>query len=140
MAGFDVGLGIDSFIACLAMGALPITRWEAVRLAAAFGLCDAAATLIGMQIPHAMPSSLDWVLYLICAALIGIAARHSRRILYLVPILLSLDNLVAGAPPWACVELAVSSAAMALAGLLLARTWRRLAIGGLPAHLPNSLG
>ncbi len=56
MAGFDIGLGIDSFIACLAMGALPITRWEAVRLAAAFGLCDAAATLIGMQIPHAMPT------------------------------------------------------------------------------------
>jgi putative Mn2+ efflux pump MntP len=140
MADFNIGLGIDSFIACLAIGALPVTAWQAMRLAAAFGVCDATATLIGWLLPHAIPTFDDWVLYLICAALIGTAARNSRRFLYLVPVVLSLDNLVAGAPVSAAPGLAVSSAAMALAGLLLAGLWRRTAPGAWRWAKPDLLG
>jgi hypothetical protein len=73
------------------------------------------------------------VAYLICAALIGIAARHSRSILYLVPFLLSLDNLIAGAPVAAVPGLAATSSAMALAGLLLGGLWQRAVVSGSPA-------
>src|SRR5215472_7236405 len=117
MADFNIGLGIDSFIACLAIGALPVTCWQAMRLATAFGVCDATATLIGSLLPHAIPNLDDWLLYLIGAALIGTAARYSRRYLYFVPVVLSLDNLLAGAPAAAAPGLAISSAATALAGL-----------------------
>lgn len=117
-------LSVDSFIACLAIGASPLTRREIARLTAAFGICDACGTLLGSLIPHAIPSPPEFAIYLVCALMLGIASRYDRRIVYTLPILLSIDNIFGGAPASLAPALGLSSAVMALAGLWLAGVWR----------------
>ncbi len=114
------GLGIDTFLACLCIGAYGVSRREALGCAAAFGACDAAASLAGsmwaLQIPHAAALAA----YLICPILLVCAARTKRPLLYGLPILLSLDNLCGGAPAAMAPALGAGSAVMALLGLSLA--------------------
>ena len=128
-------LGSDSFIVSLALGPL-ITRPPARRrLALAFGTCDAVATVVGLVLHWHIPGG--WVTgaapvlafaygsYLLVIARVS-PARLRRWPAYLLPALLSLDNLAygsaarslgAGILPHALV-LGASSGALALTGLV----------------------
>src|ERR1700735_2837282 len=82
---------LDSLIFCLAAGPL-LRDWPSrFRLALAFGLCDAAASLLGPALP--LPEPPAFALYLGAAFLLGLAAVRRRGLLYGVPVLLSLDDL-----------------------------------------------
>jgi putative Mn2+ efflux pump MntP len=106
-------LGVDSFIVCVAVGALPRgvapTRW----LALSFALCDGLASLIGSMFGiEVLRTALPWSEWLGPAAVAaygvyvlylawrchGLTTRAgaTRWLVFSLPICLSLDNLVAG--------------------------------------------
>jgi hypothetical protein len=124
-------LGLDGLVVCLALGR--ITRWRG-RLALGFGLCDGASLLAGAWVGASLPPVATVVLSgagpLATAVygtgvlvLAGRGATIHRRLVWLLPALLSLDNLMAGALmgrahaiPFAALT-ALISGAFALAGL-----------------------
>ncbi len=118
-------LGLDSFLACLVIGARSVPWRDRVRLALAFGGWDAMATLAGSLWPHRSVELSAIVAWALWAFLLCRIARPSRRFLYLLPALLSLDNLFAGSPASMAPAIAVSSASMALCGLCLGSVWWR---------------
>lgn len=126
-------LGSDSFLACLIVGALGISRREALGLATAFGACDAAASLLGSMWPvHLSPLVLVAAM-LLCALVLVAAARGARALLPALPLLLSLDNLCTALPAGMSLPAGAASGAMAALGLYLATTVRNL----LPALRPD---
>jgi len=128
-------LGSDGFTVSLALGPL-ITRTPARRrLALAFGLCDVAATIAGFALHRRIPGgwvaggapalALSYGCYVLVVARSAPARLH-RWPAYLLPVLLSLDNLAygsavpspgAGVVPHALL-LGASSAALAFTGLV----------------------
>ncbi|HTW26404.1 MAG TPA: hypothetical protein VME92_04705 [Acetobacteraceae bacterium] len=122
-----LALGLDSFIAGLAVGTLRLSWRTRFAFAALLGVADGAATLLGAAISHALPAPPEALLYLLAAAALVLAARHSRAWLFSLPLWLSLDNLAAGAPAAEAPALALSSMALALAGLALAALGRFVA-------------
>jgi putative Mn2+ efflux pump MntP len=119
-------LGLDSAIVSAAVGATGIDRPRQNRLAAAFGLCDGVASLIGFYLIGSVVAGrfeglAHWVGPAAVAgyALLVLATARSARaivlttvarragLLYLLPLLMSTDNLfcsssmVHGAPPLA---------------------------------------
>lgn len=127
-----ITLGFDSFIAGLVAG--PMLRTWGGRIAAAawFGACDGTAALLGGMFPHQFPAPPAAVLYGLGVVVAVQAARSSRWWLAALPILFALDNFAVGAPAVEAPVLAISSAVMAMAGLLLGplgrRLWQHLAI------------
>jgi hypothetical protein len=117
-------LGLDSFLACLVIGAYGVSRAEAFGLAATFGACDAAASLVGSIWPLQLPPLVAVGLYLMCPLLLVSAARSRRILLFGLPVLLSLDNLCSTTPAAMAPVLGAGSAAMALAGLRIANIVR----------------
>src|SRR5262249_42702260 len=106
-------LGVDSFIVCLAVGALPPSTAPRRQLALAFALCDGLASLISSVVGmDRLRSSLPWSDWLGPAAVAGyglyvlyLAWRcqnlttspgAARWLVFGLPFCLSLDNLVAG--------------------------------------------
>jgi len=98
-------LGSDGFTVSLALGPL-ITRTPARRrLALAFGLCDVAATIAGFALHRRIPGgwvaggapalALSYGCYVLVVARSAPARLH-RWPAYLLPVLLSLDNLAYG--------------------------------------------
>jgi hypothetical protein len=120
------GLGLDSLLACLAIGAHGLSWRERLRLAGAFGVWDAAATVLGSFRPHRLPEPPALVIYLLCALLLSRAARSNRALLYALPALLSIDNLFGGAPASMALLVGLGSATMAMFGLSLAAACRRV--------------
>ena len=129
-------LGIDSFIACIAIGAL-VDRGSRLRLAALFGTADLVGFLVGAglgwQISGGMTGALTTgILVSLGVYLIVVAAGTSRIAanwtVWAVPWVLTLDNLAyglvgdhsAGALLQDGAQQALSSSLMALAGLLVA--------------------
>jgi hypothetical protein len=125
-------LGIDSLIACLAIGAL-VDRRSWVRLAALFAAADAAAFLIGTGLGWGLMSRaasevietgtlvLLGVYLLVVAA--GTAQVTARRAVWLLPFALTVDNLtfgLAGEPAGSVLAQAVSSGMLAYLGLFAA--------------------
>ena len=127
-AAYIVGLGTDSFLACVAIGSLAISLRERIWLAAAFGAFDACATLIS-NAGVVLPEPLALTIYLVCAFLLGYAAKSRRSIVYLLPLLLSVDNVFSGGTPVFALLLGVSSGVMAMAGLVLGGACRRWVTG-----------
>lgn len=127
-------LGLDSFLAGLAIGPLLPSRTGRLWCAAAFGVCDGLASWLGALIPHRLPEPPDLALWLVCVMLLLAGARRGRMWLFAVPVVLSLDNLAAGVPADLAPALALSSAVMAAAGIALGRlarisaNWRREAV------------
>jgi hypothetical protein len=119
-------LGTDSLAACLGIGLLTTTWLQRVRLAVAFGGCDAFASIRGPGFLHDLPAPPAIALYLSCAMLLGLAARWDRRVLYLIPLLLSIDNALSGTPASLAPLLGLSSAVLAMAGLALTGVCRQL--------------
>jgi hypothetical protein len=121
-------LGFDSFLAGLAIGPI-LPSWSArAWIVGLFGLCDGLASLLGTAVPHLVPELPAAALYLLGVVLVILAAQRSRAWLYAMPVLFSLDNLAAAGPACNAPGLAVSSAAMAAAGLALG------ALGRYAAH------
>jgi hypothetical protein len=128
-------LGIDSFIACMAIGAIVDRRWR-LPLAAAFGVADGAAFLIGAGLGWTISAGVTVVLEVGTLAALGVwllvVAAGTRRAaelwpLWALPLVLTMDNLAYGvASDYSgsllghTVEQAASSALLALAGLAAA--------------------
>jgi hypothetical protein len=129
-------LGIDSLIACIAIGAIVDRRWR-LPLVALFGLADGAVFLIGAGLGWQLSAGLTEVLAIgTLAALAGwllVVAAGTRRAaelwpVWVLPFALTVDNLAYGAvgdhsAGWLlghAGEQALSSSLLALVGLLAA--------------------
>jgi hypothetical protein len=125
-------LGIDSLIACLAIGAL-VDRRSWVWLAALFATADATAFLIGAGLGWGLMSQaasevigmgtlvLLGVYLLVVAA--GTAQVTARKAVWVLPFALTLDNLafgLAGEPTSSVLAQALSSGMLAYLGLFAA--------------------
>jgi hypothetical protein len=136
-------LGIDSFIACIAIGAIVDKRWR-LPLAAMFGVADGAAFLVGAGLGWTISAGVTEVLEIGTLAALGVwlivVAAGTRRVaqlwpLWVLPLALTMDNLAYGvASDYSgsllghAAEQALSSALLALVGLYVA--------GVLPRVLP----
>jgi hypothetical protein len=134
-------LGIDSFIACMAIGAIVDKRWR-LPLAAAFGVADGAAFLIGAGLGWTISEGATAFLEVGTLAALGlwlmVVAVGTRRVadlwpLWVLPLALTMDNLAFGvASDYSgsllghAVEQAASSAVLAVAGLYAASLLPRL--------------
>jgi hypothetical protein len=123
-------LGIDSLIACLAIGAIVDGRWR-LPLVALFGVADGAAFLIGAGLGWTLSAGLTEVLEVGTVAALGlyllVVAAGARRLaelpVWLVPIALTADNLAygvtySGSLAGHAAQQALSSSLLALVGLL----------------------
>ena len=129
---------IDSFLAALGIGLLQPSESRNRQFILAFAACDLISTLAGLSLrstlAHIPPSGsslafLSWFLAVAAAA----ALAYSRKLpgmLFWIPVLLSLDNFVAGLldgsalafqTPWIA---ALASGLLAAAGFALARVAR----------------
>jgi hypothetical protein len=136
-------LGIDSLIACMAIGAIVDRRWR-LPLAAAFGVADGTAFLIGAGLGWTISAGVTEVLEIGTLAALGVwlivVAAGTRRVaqlwpLWVLPLALTMDNLAYGvASDYSgsllghAAEQALSSALLAIVGLYVA--------GVLPRVLP----
>jgi putative Mn2+ efflux pump MntP len=116
---------LDSGVGAIAVGTLSMSRDERFKLAAAFGICDALASLVGSSVIPVVFDPPVFVLYLICAALMGFALRGSRASRYGLALALSLDNLMICRSPGAALASGLFSAILALAGLYAGRQCAR---------------
>jgi hypothetical protein len=128
-------LGIDSLIACMAIGAIVDRRWR-LPLAAAFGLADGTAFLIGAGLGWTISAGVTEVLEVGTLAALGVwllvVAAGTRRAaelwpVWVLPIALTMDNLAYGvASDYSgsllghAGEQALSSSLLALIGLVAA--------------------
>src|SRR5581483_6108654 len=97
-------LGLDSLIACLAIGPIVAATWR-LPLATLFGVTDSAGFLVGKalgwHLPVIVTSTLRagvlllFGLYLIMVTLIG-ARVAVRWPIWVLPVALTLDNLTYG--------------------------------------------
>ncbi len=142
-------LGIDSLIACAAIGALVEPR-SRVKLAALFGLADGGAFLVGAGLGLTLFSEATstvlsvgtlavFGVYLLVVA-VGTAQVSATRLVWLLPLVLVFDNLAygvagehSGTVLGQAVTQAASSALMAFAGLMLA-VWLPRAVPALRHH------
>jgi hypothetical protein len=136
-------LGIDSLIACIAIGAIVDKRWR-LPLAAMFGVADGAAFLVGAGLGWQLSEGVTIALGTGTLAALGLwlflVATGTRRAaelwpVWVVPIALTMDNLAYGvASDYSgsllghAAEQALSSSLLALIGLYVA--------GVLPRALP----
>jgi hypothetical protein len=136
-------LGIDSFIACMAIGAIVDKRWR-LPLAALFALADGAAFLIGAGLGWTISHGVTEVLEIGTLAALGVwlvvVAAGTRRFadvwpVWLLPIALTMDNLAYGVASDYSGSLAGHAAEQALASSLLALVGLYVA-GVLPRVLP----
>jgi manganese efflux pump family protein len=135
-------LSIDSFIAALAVGPLMKSRFSRVHLAFWFGFWDGAATLIGATFGWGVrwgDQLSHWVVPL-AALFYGISCvlaatwtgfRASPRLAFVLPFLMSFDNLAYGASigPMAASQVVERAVTLCTASFLMA------ILGLLPASL-----
>lgn len=119
-------LGFDSLLAGIAFGPIILSNRDRAMFAILFGACDGLATLLGVMGLHRPPEPPSATLYLVGVLLITQGARHSRKWLFAMPLLLGFDNLVVGGTFADVPVLALTSAAMAAVGLALGALGRRL--------------
>jgi hypothetical protein len=125
-------LGIDSLIACLAIGAL-VDRRSWVWLAMLFGVADGVAFLIGAGLGWGvMSAAASEVIEMGTLVLLGVyllvvaastAQVTARWAVWVLPFALTLDNLtfgLAGEPTSSVLSQALSSGMLAYLGLFAA--------------------
>ena len=136
-------LGIDSLIACIAIGAIVDKRWR-LPLAALFGVADGVAFLIGAGLGWQVSAGVTEVLEIGTLGALGlwliVVAAGTRRVaqlwpLWVLPLALTVDNLAFGVASdysgsllGTAGEQALSSSLLAFVGLYAA--------GVLPRVLP----
>jgi putative Mn2+ efflux pump MntP len=126
-------LSIDSVLVSFALGTCRLERRQTDRLAAAFGLLDGAASLIGLLLGFSLSSKLVLFGHWAGPALVGayavimlMLARRGRsmadsgslrgiQMLYVFPLVLCLDNLAAS---FALVHAASPLASAAVIGIV----------------------
>jgi putative Mn2+ efflux pump MntP len=83
-------LGIDSLIACIAVGPIIKQRWF-VPFALLFGICDGGGYLLGQAFHWDVPENIG-------TAVFASRSRVSRStwLLWLLPFALSIDNITFG--------------------------------------------
>jgi len=135
-------LGVDSLIACLAVGAV-VGRRARLPFAAAFGICDAAGFLLGTAFHWSMPGRVSalvetGVLVALGLYWLGLSQMTRRaagtRWVWILPVVLSIDNITFGliSDHWTTSvagqagEQALCSAVLALVGLLVSAAAVRL--------------
>jgi putative Mn2+ efflux pump MntP len=126
-------LSLDSFVVAVALSPLiksPVSRW---RLASLFGVCDGLAVLVGSALGHSVPGLhinervvpffvVVFGLYWLVAAQWKQFRAHPRLV-FILPALMSLDNLAYGAGIGQLTgsvftqAIALAAASMALAAL-----------------------
>jgi hypothetical protein len=85
-------LGLDSALCCFGIGCTSLAWSTRMRLALAFGACDATGSVAGALLHHPLAAPPSYAVYLCCAVLLAVAARYSRNILYALPVLFSLES------------------------------------------------
>jgi|HubBroStandDraft_5_1064220.scaffolds.fasta_scaffold321941_1 hypothetical protein len=131
-------LGLDSALCCFAIGCTSLAWNARLRLAFAFGACDAIASAAGALLNHPLAAPPTFATYLCCALLLGVAARYSRKLLYALPVLFSLDNFSYGDGLGNAIIDGMGSAVLALGALaagalafwLFRGTWPRASSAG----------
>lgn len=126
-------LGIDSLIACIAVGSI-VSRRARLPFAACFGVADAGGFLLGTAFHWSVPDGVATVIetavllglgaYWIAVALLARRATGTQWV-WILPLVLSIDNITFGLidHAWSssvavqAVEQAVSSALLGLIGL-----------------------
>ncbi len=106
-------LSIDSVVVSFALGTCRIERRHRHRLVVAFGVCDAAASLVAMSVGFSAAGQLvffgQWgapallVVYAVITfalswlgqGTVQTGTRRGKALLYLIPIAMGLDNLAA---------------------------------------------
>jgi len=134
-------LGSDSFVVSFVCGPLRSGQWARLRLALAFGGCDALGMLAGASLRWHLGAwgrvPVPVVIAGVALCLVVATARGKRfrgRLLFALPVLLSFDNLVFGAAGGPLSRQVVAhaglsglaSGAMALGGLALGGAASRL--------------
>lgn len=130
-------LGIDSLIACIAVGPV-ISKRAFVPFAALFGICDAGGFLLGTAFHWSVPDSdatiiqtsvlillgFYWMGIAILSKATAVSSNISPRLMWILPFALSIDNITFGLADggngsiWGQAgEQLVSSALMAAIGL-----------------------
>ena len=134
-------LGIDSLIACLAVGTV-ISRKARLPFALCFGIADAGGFLLGTALHWSMPGGVSTVvatsafvalgLYWIALAMMSRQTAGTRWV-WILPLVLSIDNITFGlidhswtTNVWGqAAEQALSSALLAGLGLAIAALLKR---------------
>lgn len=99
---FSAGLlSIDSLVVSMALSPLLRSSRQRWLLAALFGICDAAAAAIGVANHFRFAHEVAPVFALVCGLYCLVAAvwkkfRADLRLAFLLPVLMSLDNLAYG--------------------------------------------
>jgi hypothetical protein len=108
---------LDSFIASLVIGCGSIGWRARITLAAGFGICDTVAAGVGAFLPHVDLGFFEFVIYAACVTLLAASARSRRpALLYVLPILLSVDNLFSGLSVESAPVLGIGSCVSSLLG------------------------
>lgn len=126
-------LGVDSLIACLAIGPI-VSRRSRLPLAALFGVCDGVAFLIGSafhwQISAPVVNSVQTAVLVAMGIYLLVVSVGIRRVartsaVWVLPFALTLDNITYGLVDQSTASVvgqagqqAASSALLALIGLL----------------------
>jgi putative Mn2+ efflux pump MntP len=144
LLGFALLLGLDSLRASAGLASAGLAGERPLRLALAFGVCEAAAPIVGVatgrSVLHRLDGVADYVgpVVLITCAVCVLSAENPTRLLKRrdwalvagLPLILGLDNLVAGAALGvygvpvlaAALVLGAVSCVLALVGLAIGRT------------------
>jgi putative Mn2+ efflux pump MntP len=118
-----VALSLDSLAAGIAIGPLVRSRKTGVRLALLFAVCDALAGWAGWQLGVALPEWLSplapagFAVYGIYLLAVGGAVSSRPWLVWLLPALLSFDNMLCPMPPQQALLCGALSGAFAWAGL-----------------------
>jgi hypothetical protein len=92
-------LGLDGFAVCLALGPLSLGLWRGLSLAALFGVCDGLALLAGGVLHSSQPLNaavLPVLIALWVMLVLALMIYDARKLLPVLPVLLAVDNLLAG--------------------------------------------
>jgi hypothetical protein len=129
-----LALGSDSLLCGLAIGSFTRGRRRRLLLAASFGLCDGAATITGrwLGLHNSLPVVPVLAAYLALVWLMSAASWRARDKMFILPIVLSIDNLLWSDPRGAAMPIALSSALLAWCGLSFAFVVREVFSSGNP--------
>jgi hypothetical protein len=133
-------LGIDSLIACLAVGPIIRRRW-AVPFAVLFGVADGLGFLLGSAFHWSVPDSVGTVVqtailvalgcYWIAIAVFAGKAQvsSSRWLMWVMPLALSIDNITFGVVGDHAGSVLSQAGEQALASALLAGVGLAISVG-----------
>jgi putative Mn2+ efflux pump MntP len=160
---FGVLAGLDNLQVCSSLGLLPMSTARRRNLAAAFSLCETGAPLAGLLVGHAVLSLmgayadvLGPAMTICCGLAVLVAALRGEpdnegaggRLLFGLPLSLSLDNVAAGlgisalnCPVWlAALAIGLISAGMSCIGLYGASAIRKWMGRAMPARTGVAVG